>query len=376
MNYFDYAATTPIAQDVLTAYNQVAKEYWGNTNSLHDIGSKAAGLLEHCRKELAGHFHVQEKGIHFTSGGTEGNHISILSLAMSLRHKGNHIITSMAEHSSVHAVLEFLTTIGFNITKIPYTSNGHIDIQALEKAIDDETVLITIGHTNGEIGSIQPLEQIRKLIGSRSIFLHSDFVQSFGKVDLKKEANLVDSFTISSHKVYGPKGVGAIYMNPTLDIKPYMPLQTHENGFRGGTINVPGIAGFLVASERIDLQGKSQHYSQLRSLFLNTLRSDHFVTVEVIEGEHQMPQVVGLCFEGIQGQWLMLECNRLGYAISTGTACQVGKQAPSKTIEAMGLSQQKALEFIRISFGEDTTEQDVKSLAEALFGIVREFTRK
>ena len=233
MNYFDYAATTPIDRESLHVYQTVSEEFWGNPSSLHDIGGKAKQLLTKCRVRLAEMLEVPAKGLYFTSGGTEGNHLALVTLALSRQGKGKHIIIGGAEHSSLHSSADFLKQWGFTVTKIPLTSQGMIDIHILEQSISEETTVVSIGHVNGEIGTIQPLHTIKNLLVSHNILLHSDMIQAFGKIDIREFTSIVDCFTLSSHKIYGPKGVGALYINPALDVSPMIPGQTHEDGFRG-----------------------------------------------------------------------------------------------------------------------------------------------
>ncbi|NQD68016.1 IscS subfamily cysteine desulfurase [Bacillus haikouensis] len=368
MVYFDYAATTPVDPECLKIYAQVSEDYWGNTSSLHDTGGKAQLLLENCRKRLGGALGVPPQGISFTSGGTEGNHLALLSLAFSYKRKGRHIIISGAEHSSLHSAAAFLEREGFMITKVPFTSEGLIDLNALEEAITDQTTVVSVSHVNGEIGSIQPLHDIKKLLHAKDILFHSDMVQSFGKLDSKEAASIVDSLTISSHKIYGPKGVGAVYFHPRSDIRPYMPHQTHEHGFRGGTVNLPGIAGLTAAALKVKAQDELDHYAGLRNHFFKVLESSSETpfTVYGAPDARQLPHIIGMRINGVEGQWLMLECNRRGIHLSTGSACQTGKHSISKTLGAMGLGERAGKEFVRISLGRDTTRGHIEQLAEVL----------
>ncbi|MEG9296964.1 IscS subfamily cysteine desulfurase [Mangrovibacillus sp. Mu-81] len=368
MLYFDYAATTPVDPECLKIYAKVSEDYWGNASSLHDTGGKAQLLLENCRKRLGGVLGVPAQGISFTSGGTEGNHLALLSLAFSYEKKGRHVIISGAEHSSLHSAAAFLEREGFLITMIPYTSEGLIDLDALEEAITDQTTVVSVSHANGEIGSIQPLLDIKKLLHGKDILFHSDMVQSFGKLDSKQAASIVDSLTISSHKIYGPKGVGAVYFHPSSDIRPYMPHQTHEHGFRGGTVNLPGIAGLTTAALKTNPLDEYDHFTGLRNHFFKVLGSSSETpfTVYGAPEARQLPHIIGMRIDGVEGQWLMLECNRRGIHLSTGSACQSGKHSISKTLDAMGLGEREGKEFIRISLGRDTTRGQIEELAEVL----------
>lgn len=378
MKYFDYAATTPIDQEALQVYMEAATHYYGNTSSLHDIGAKADFLLQECRHTLGKLLGVASDGIYFTSGGTEANHLGIVSLAFENQHRGKHIITGTAEHSSVHSAMGFLEKEGFEITSLPFDKNGMVTLEHLEKAIRSDTILISLAHANGEIGSIQKIEDICELIKDKQILIHTDMVQSFGKTEVSHVTRLVDSLSISSHKIYGPKGVGAVYIHPKRTPRPLFPNQIHEGGLRGGTVNTPGIAAFTSAAQSAYNGFQQARYQLLRESFIKGIRAELEDSVALLEAnsEHQLPHVIGLCLHGLQGQWVMLECNRRGFGISTGSACQTGQQSISKTVKALGLSEEIGKEFIRISMGKDTTEEDVKELVQALSDIAKTHIKK
>ncbi|QHE53988.1 cysteine desulfurase family protein [Pontibacillus sp. HMF3514] len=369
MKYFDYAATCPIDEEALDAYVKASKEYFGNTSSLHDVGGKALTLLEQCRETIANLTGVNSKDISFTSGGTESNFLAIHALLDANQEKGNHIILSQSEHSSVQNAVKKLEQQGYRVSRIPLTPEGIIDLDILREEITQETALISIHHVNPEIGTIQPIEEISVLCKKYGILLHSDCVQSFGKMDLKQVTPLLDSFCLSSHKVYGPKGIGALYINPSLTYQPYLPDVAHEKGVRAGTVNVPAIAGFTVAAQKMhqDLGKQQNHQHTLVEAFSAALDPvKEYVEIFHPSSDQGFSSIVGLCVKEVEGQWLMLEGNRNGYAFSTGSACASGQQEPSKTLMAMGYSKDKAKTFIRISFGNDHTIQDVKDLAQYL----------
>ncbi|WP_077706224.1 IscS subfamily cysteine desulfurase [Virgibacillus dokdonensis] len=369
MLYFDYAATTPMDEEALAIYQQVAANFWGNTSSIHHIGGEAKEILENSREKLARLLHVPARGLYFTSGGTESNQLAIVSLALSQSNKGKHIITSQAEHASVFSALAYLENKGFEITKIPYTKGGQVDVHQLEKAIRSDTIMVTISYVNAEIGAIQPLQKIQQLLPPNIIF-HTDAVQAFGKVDFSKLHQVVDSFSISSHKLYGPKGVGAVYIQPRLAIKGIFPLQTHEHGVRGGTVNTPGIAAFVAAAVKYT-RAEVDHADALRRLFLIKLKRELKDCYQVIESPvSQLPHIVGLAMHHYEGQFIMLQCNRKGVCISTGSACGHALSTAGKTMLAMGYTQERQKEFIRISFGKDTKEKDVMQLVKILKEIV------
>jgi cysteine desulfurase len=372
MKYFDYASTCPLDPEAASAFVKASTEYYGNSQSLHDIGSRASTLLEGCRDEIARLLGVKREGVYFTSGGSEGNFLAIQSLLSQSSKKGTHIITNLAEHSSIHSSLKMLK--GYEVTELPLMENGRIDIQLFQAAIREDTILACIQHVNSEIGTIQPLKGIGRICKENRILLHSDCVQSFGKLDIKMITPFVDSLSISGHKVYGPKGIGALYISPTLPFDSYYPNTSHERGMRPGTVNIPGIISMVTAASKQvrNLSHNYEHMNSLREQFLS-----HLVAVRneiIIHGnvDEQLPSIIGLRIKGIEGQWVMLEANRKGYAISTGSACQVGQTTPSKTMLALGIDEKSAKEFIRISFGVQTTEADVKEMAQTIIDIIQE----
>lgn len=376
MIYFDFAATTPLDADAAEAYVKIATEYFGNSQSLHDIGGQSQQLLETCREELANALGINKKGLYFTSGGSEGNFLAIEALLSAPLKSGNHIIAGMAEHSSVHGVLTRLEKNGYEVTFIPFTSEGLIDMDLVLSSIRQETVLMTVQHVNSEIGTIQPVEEIAKIAKENRIHFHSDFVQSFGKINVRTLAPLVSSFSFSGHKIYGPKGIGGVYINPTIAWKPFFPGGSHESGLRPGTVNVPTIAALTVAAEKIigRLDEDYTNFQLLRDTFIETLEPiKEWVEIYQADDHRQLANIIGMRISGIEGQWMMLECNRLGFAISTGSACQIGMQAPAKVTEALGLDKDEAQEFIRISFGQSSTKEQVIRLAEMVVRIVESF---
>ncbi|PIC78475.1 cysteine desulfurase [Sporosarcina sp. P19] len=369
MHYFDYAATTPLREEAASVYVTVSQQQFGNTTSLHDTGGAAQNLLAHSRQHLSALLGVRSEGVYFTSGGTESNTLALLSLAESAKNKGQHIILSAAEHPSLHSAAAYLERQGFLITLIPFTTEGIIDLQALEDAITEQTTVVSVQHCNPEIGTIQPIRSISELVKPKGIYLHSDCVQSFGKLSVRDISPHVDSLSVSSHKVHGPKGVGAVYIDPRIRAVPLFPGATQEKGFRGGTVNVPGIAAFVTAAELVN--HNEAKYRALRALFMHILsaRPEAFTFYTSPRPSEQLPQIIGLCAKHSEGQLIMLELNRRGFAVSTGSACQVGQQQSSMTMSAMNIPAHLAKGFVRISFGETSTSENVTQLAKALLEV-------
>lgn len=375
MIYLDYAATTPISDKALDMYNQVSKNYFGNPNSLHDIGTTAADILNTCREELASLFHGEARGVYFTSGGSDSNYLAIQSLVKGYTHNGKHIITTEVEHSSVSNTFKYLEEAGYVTTYLPVNEYGQVAIEDVKNAVRDDTILVSICHANSEIGTIQPIEEIGAFLYEQKIIFHSDCVQSFGKIPLDIKKAKLDSISISSHKIYGPKGVGASFISPTVAWKGLIPQTTHEKGFRPGTVNVPGIAAFVTAAQEIHatMGSEAKRYRGLSEKLVIEIK-DVFPAI-VVEGHplHRLPHHLGLRIPGMEGQYALLELNRQGIAISTGTACQLGQQNPSKTLLAIGRSKQEAYEFIRITLGHLTTEKDIEETIQAFYKILENY---
>jgi cysteine desulfurase len=379
MKYFDYAASSPLDKDAAAIYVKMATEVFGNSSSLHDMGGQSSQLLENCRETFARLLGVQSKGLFFTSGGSESNFLAIEALLTSVKKPGKHIITTMAEHSSIHSTLKRLEGEGYEITLLPLSPSGVLNTEEFKSALREDTVLVTIQHTNSEIGTIQPIEEISKICQQQQIHVHCDFVQGLGKSDSSQLAKLVSSFSFSSHKFYGPKGVGGVYIQPSIRWTSFYPGTSHESGLRPGTVNLPAIVAMTVAAEKaIEKRTETvNRFTSLRESFLKVLEpiADQ-LTVHGSTGEEQYPGIVGISIEGIEGQWLMLECNRLGFAISTGSACSAGLQSPSKTMQAIGLVGKTAKEFVRISFGNMTTIEDVEKLGNSIVSITHAFKNR
>ncbi len=379
MIYLDYAATTPISDKSLKVYRQVAEKYFGNTESIHDVGTAAEKVLSASREQLAGYLNAEPKAVFFTGSGSEANYLAIHSLLKAHRRKGRHILMTGAEHSSVRHTLNVLSDEGYEIEHIPLDQQGRVDIKALEQMIREDTVLAAVHHANSEIGTIQDIERIGEVLAEKGVLFHSDCVQSFGKLPIDVEKVPFDSLAVSGHKIYGPKGVGFCYINPETDWKPILPGTVHERGLRPGTVNTPGVAAMAEAADEVikDRRTEFERLRELREYFLTSL--DTFkgnYEVEGAIGEEVMPNIIGMRIEGMEGQYVMSECNRFGVAISTGSACHVSKQEPSATMRALQRSRQESLEFIRFSLGKDTTHEKIDKAIDVLNKIVEQHYKK
>ncbi|MGE7600856.1 cysteine desulfurase family protein [Lysinibacillus fusiformis] len=352
----DYAATTPMTKKALEAYVEVAQRYYGNSSSLHDLGGQAHYFIQQSREIIANELGVNSDGVIFTGSGTEGNIMAILSLALASK-KGKHIISSQAEHTSVHAALNTLEKMGFEVTKLPLQKDGCIDSKQLLLAIRKDTALISIQHVNSEIGSIQPVEKIIEAAKESAVYCHIDCVQSFGKLTIPRGG---DAMTISAHKIGGPKGCGVVYINPAIRVPALTPGVTHERGLRGGTLDTPSIVSFAAAVENNSYE--RQHYEELRRYFKSRLPK----AGRLIECKQQLPNICGVMMSKVEGQYVLLKLNEAGISISTGSACDIHSESGTKAILSMNYSMEAARQFFRISFGDSTTFKEIDRLTMEL----------
>lgn len=374
MIYLDYAATTPMSEEALYVFTEATKRYFGNSSSLHELGTMANDVLEVSRQSWAQMIGGAKEGIYFTSGGTESNQLAIQSLIAGNRERGNHLITTEVEHSSNYNLFKMYENEGFEVTYLPLNNNGHINIEDLEEAIRPSTIIASIQTVNGEAGFIQPIERIGLLLKERNVLFHTDFVQAFGHMPIHVEDIEIDALSISSHKIYGPKGVGMCYINPRSNWKSQIPNTTHENGFRPGTVDVPAILAFTSAAQQMykNVDNNKEKMIVLRRYLIDQL-DDKSINYTIYEScTAQLPQIIGLSFAKLQGQYIMLECNKHGVAISTGSACQVGQQSPSRTLLSLGKSNDEANQFVRISLSHLTTKRDIDKLVDALVQVVND----
>ncbi|MGE7593040.1 IscS subfamily cysteine desulfurase [Peribacillus frigoritolerans] len=371
MIYLDYAATTPIDEEALDVFSQASRKFFGNASSLHDIGSEAARLLDMSRQQLAEMLNIKKEGIIFTSGGSESNMLAIDTFIASKPSWQNHLIVSRTEHASLANFVEKLEQDGFEVTYLRHLKDGRVDIEHLQECMSERTCLVIVQHVNSEIGVIQPIEQISEIVRKHQAFFHVDCVQSFAKLPLGKIAASCDGLSVSSHKVYGPKGTGAVIFPAIHQLKASVPNITHEYGFRPGTVDVPGIASFVTAAKKLGdiMEDERKRISALRKQLIQRL-TERKIDFQIIEAKYeQLPHILALTFAGLQGQYIMLELNQKGFAVSTGSACQIGKQDPSKTMMAIGKSEDEAHQFVRFSFGKNTTADDIHKLADCIEGI-------
>ncbi|MBC2721779.1 cysteine desulfurase NifS [Desulfosporosinus sp.] len=371
--YLDHSATTPVDPEVAAIMMTYYTEKYGNPSSVHGFGREAKQALEQARNQVAELIGAASGEITFTSGGTEADNLAILGTAEALRKKGKHIITSCIEHHAVLETCEYLEKNGFDLTVIPVDEEGIISVDAVRKAIRPDTILITIMHANNEVGSIQPISEIGKLAKEQGIVFHVDAVQSLGKIPVNVEELNVDLLTVSGHKIYGPKGVGALYVRKGLRIVPLVHGGGQEKKRRSGTENTPGIIGFGKACELAGqrMADDAEHQRKLRDKLINgILERIDFVKVNGPLGEKRLPNNVNVSIRYVEGESLLLSLDMLGIAASSGSACTSGSLDPSHVLLGMGLIHEIAHGSLRFSLGRQNTEEDIDYVLEQLPKIV------
>lgn len=370
--YLDYSATTPVKQEVVNAMLPYFTETFGNPSSIHAFGRDAKNSINNVREVVAKFLNASADEIYFTGGGSESDNWAIRGVAQAYKAKGNHIITTTIEHHAVLHTCEALEKEGFEVTYLQVDPDGKIDLAALEAAIKETTTLITIMAVNNEIGTVQPIAEIGALAKSKGVLFHTDAVQALGNIPLDVKAMNIDLMSMSSHKIYGPKGIGALYIKKGVRIKNLIEGGAQERKRRAGTENVPGIIGFgkavEMASENFDQH--VNHLLVLRDrLMKGILEQVPYVKLNGHPTERH-PGNVNVCFEFIEGESLLLSLDLVGIAGSSGSACTSGSLDPSHVLMAIGLPHEIAHGSLRLTIGDFTTEADVDYTIEKLIEIV------
>jgi cysteine desulfurase len=369
--YLDNAATTCIDKRVLETMLPYFSDVYGNASSLHALGTEAKEILDRSRSQIASCISAQPDEIIFTSGGTEANNFAIKGIAFANRHKGNHIIVSAIEHDCVLNACKWLEGQGFYITYLPVDSSGLVDIETLKKVINPKTILVSVMFANNEIGTIEPVEEIGKICKQHNVYFHSDACQSFGKIPIDVNQTNIDLITINSHKIYGPKGVGALYIRKGTNIAPLLHGGGQEAGYRSSTENIPGIVGFAKAAELCisEMGEETQKATMLRNKLTDFLFANYENVYINGHAEKRLPGHLSFSFSGMEGETirLLFLLDEMGIAVSAGSACSSNHGgSASHVLQAIGLNPFEARGAIRVSFGRFTTEKDIDALANAL----------
>ncbi|HEY5461204.1 MAG TPA: cysteine desulfurase NifS [Deferrimonas sp.] len=370
--YLDYAATTPADPRVVAAMLPYFEEIFGNPSSLHAFGQEAGAVVEGVRAKVASFLGVRPVEIVFTSGGTESDNFAIKGVAYANRKRGNHIITSAIEHHAVLSTCRFLETEGFRVTYLPVDGDGLVDPAAVAGAITDETILVSIMHANNEIGTMEPIAEIGRLAHERGVYFHTDAVQTFGHLPFGAGELNADLLSASAHKLYGPKGVGLLYIREGTRILPFMNGGGQESGRRSSTLNVPGIVGF---GKAVDLAGQSLAEEATRETALrDRLIAGLFERLDGIRlNGHPVRRLannINISIDHVDGEGMILSLDMLGIACSTGSACSSSSLEPSHVLAAIVRPGGLPHGSLRISLGRQTTEGDIDAVLEALPQVV------
>jgi cysteine desulfurase len=366
--YLDYNATTPVAAEVFAAMRPYLEEQFGNPSSSHAYGAAAHEGVGKSRHEVAGLLGCQPEQIVFTGAGSEANNLAIKGVAFANRERGDHLITSTVEHPAVLNTCQYLVQrFGFRLTVVPVDGTGQVDPADVERAIEPGTTLITIMHANNEVGTIQPIADIAEVARRHGVTFHTDAAQSVGKIATRVDELGVDLLTVVGHKMYAPKGIGALYVRPGTRLDSLIHGAGHESGLRAGTENVPYIVAIgraaALASERL-AAGSATRTAALRDRLHEALREA--VPGLSLNGHpvRRLPNTLNVSFPGLDGDDLLARTP--GVAASTGSACHAGRSEPSAVLLAMGIYRERALGAVRLSIGQPTTEADVDAAAAAL----------
>lgn len=366
--YFDYSATTPTDPKVLEGMLPYFTEGFGNPSSIYSYGRENKKVVEKAREQLAKLIGADSKEVFFTGSGSESDNWAIKGIAMALKEKGNHIITTKIEHHAVLHVCEYLEKHGFEITYLPVDQYGLIDLEELEKSITEKTILISIVFANNEIGTIQPVKEIGEIAKKHGVYFHTDGVQALGNIEIDVQDMNIDLMSMSSHKIYGPKGIGALYIRKGVKIDPIIHGGAQERKRRAGTENVPGIVGFGLAAELAleNLQNHIERTILLRDKLIKGIMDN--IDYVKLNGHptKRLPGNVNMSFEFIEGEALLLSLDMVGICGSSGSACTSGSLDPSHVLLAIGLPHEIAHGSLRLTIGRYTEEEDIEYVLKEL----------
>jgi cysteine desulfurase len=373
--YMDHSATTPVAPEVLAAMLPYFGEKFGNASSLHRSGREAKEALEDSREKVAALLGARAEEIIFTSGGTESDNLALKGIARKNRKLGKHIITTQIEHPAILETCRALEKDGFEVTYLPVTGEGLVELSTLEASIRPDTILISVMHANNEVGTIQPLEEIGRLAAERDIYLHSDAVQSVGKIPVNVDDLGVDLLSLSAHKLYGPKGVGALYIRKGTKLESIIQGGGHERRLRSGTENISGIVGLARAAELAerDMPREAERLAGLRDRLAELVLGK--VKEAWINGtmKKRLPGNLNFGFKYVEGESLLLFLDSKGICVSTGSACSSHKLEPSHVLMSLGLKAEECHGSLRITLGMSNTLDEVEYVAESIVEAVERF---
>ena len=372
--YFDNSATTRVLDSVKDIVVKTMTEDYGNPAAKHRKGMEAEQYIRDARKIIADTMKVQEKEILFTSGGSESNNMALFGAAWANQRAGKHIISTSIEHPSVYNPLGMLEELGFEVTILPVDHDGHISLKELEEAIRPDTILVSTMYVNNEVGAVEPVEEISKIIKAKnpSTLYHVDAIQAYGKYVIRPKKQGIDLLSVSSHKIHGPKGVGFLYIRNGVKIKPLIYGGGQQAGMRSGTENVPGVAGFGAAAKEMytNHAEKVQKLIELKDYMTDRLGEIEGTVINSKKGEASAPQIVSVSFEGVRSEVLLHALEDKGVYVSSGSACSSNHPGISGTLKGIGVAQKLLDSTIRMSFGMFNTKEEVDYTIDVLKELV------
>lgn len=370
--YLDHAATTPTDPKVVEAIKPYYSEIYGNPSSIHSFGSQARSAVEEAREKVASFIGAKPEEIVFTSGGTESDNFALEGIAFANETKGNHIIVSAIEHHAVTECAEFLVKRGFKLTYMPVDKYGIVNPEDVNNALTDKTILVSVMHANNEIGTIEPIAEIAKITKEKGIYFHTDAVQTAGHLPINVNELGIDLLSISGHKFYGPKGVGALYIRKGTRIIPFLHGGGQEKNRRASTENVPGIVGIAAACDiaKSEMAQDSAKEALLRDKLIKGILDK--IPDAILNGHptQRLPNNVNVSFKYVEGESILLNLDMMGIAASSGSACTSGSLDPSHVLLAIGLPHENTHGSLRFTLGRQTTEADINYVLEILPPII------
>lgn len=380
--YLDNSATTRCFDEVAQLAAKVMAQDYGNPSSMHLKGVAGEKYLRHAREVIAKNLKVNEKEILFTSGGTESDNMALIGTAFANQRAGRHLITTQIEHPAILQTMQYLEKQDFEVTYLPVDANGQVKLEELQRALRKDTILVSIMHTNNEIGSLQPVAEAGAIIKrfNPSIVFHVDAVQGYGKFRIQPKRMNIDLLSVSAHKIHGPKGIGFLYINEKIKIHPIIWGGGQQKGMRSGTENVPAIAGMALAIETIykNLDEEIDKLYQLKQRFIDGAMKIEDVKINGLTGRDSAPHVVSLSVRGVRSEVLLHALEDKGIYVSAGSACASNKPSVSATLQAIGVEKDLLDSTIRFSFSVFTTEEEIDYTLQNLYAIIpmlRKYTR-
>lgn len=368
--YFDNSATTRVLDEVKDLTVKLMTEDYGNPSARHRKGMEAEQYVKNAASQIAKTLKVKEKEILFTSGGTESNNMALIGTALANQRAGKHIISTRIEHASVYQPLAFLESLGFEVTYLSVDSEGHISLEELEQSIRPDTILVSVMYVNNEIGAIEPVEEIASLVHGKgkNIIFHVDAIQAYGKIVIRPKKQGIDLLSVSGHKIHGPKGVGFLYIDEKVKIKPLLYGGGQQRDLRSGTENVPSIAGLGLAAQEMyrDHEAKIGKITGLKDYFIDRALELEDVTVNSQKGGLSAPQIVSLSFKGVRSEVLLHALEDKEIYVSSGSACSSNHPAISGTLKAVGVKKELLDSTLRFSFGLFNTKEEIDYCMDVL----------